>query len=158
MKIQTKCICLLFGLLILTSCNEKTDLIKPDCGINSEHFNNEITIVPFDKLNSYKINDSITLTIFLHNNELVVTAPINFNTQLFVYDEIEKKWLGVENDILYWGDPPRLDSKNDRGYFSVNPSFLTDKKRVEVYLCISGEIDGDINQKVGASYLFTLHK
>ena len=158
MKLYTGCLLVILGLLFITSCSKKPDLTVPDCGLTSDHINNEIIIIPFDETNTYKVNDPFSFTILLKEKDLAVIAPMNFNSQIFTYEDSTNKWIAVKNNVSYLGISPKLDSNNDRLSFVVRPHFDTKKNKTIIFLCISGVVENKPDIEVGASYLFVLRK
>lgn len=163
----------------LAGCTPKNLPEFPDCGVDTQRMNNEISIVLQKKSTDYSKEDNIGFFIILNKNVSVV-APNDFNSKIFILDESTNEWVEVENGIDYlegvtsyilnettgeWVKVENDKEKNGAWANNLNPSQSianyivfpqADKgmRYCEVYICIKGLIVENgvpTNQEVGAS-------
>lgn len=84
----------------LAGCTPKSLPEFPDCGVDAQRMNNEISIVLQKKPTDYSKEDNIGFLIVLNKN-VSVAAPKDFNSKIFILDESTNEWVEVENGIDY---------------------------------------------------------
>lgn len=174
-------LCLLFGLsaVFIAGCAPKGLPEFPDCGIDTQRMNNEISIVLEKKPTDYSKKENIGFFIILNKNVSVV-APKDFNSKIYILDDSTNEWVEVENGIDFiegvtvysfaesTGEWTKVD--NDKGNkgdwannlnpsqsianYAVFPQVDKGTRYSEVYICVKGLIvENDVltNQVVGAS-------
>jgi hypothetical protein len=165
--------------VFIAGCAPKSLPEFPDCGIDTQRMNNEISIILAQKPTDYSKTRMVNFFIVLNKN-ITVVAPIDFNSTIFILDESTNEWVEVENGDDYednfsfftldestgeWvkmgngtdnigGWAYRLDSSHSKELFNVFPQVDKGIRYSEVYICIKGLIvENDVltNQVVGAS-------
>src|SRR5215207_2522030 len=120
-------------LFLLTSCSAKSAAEIPDVDVSVYDLNTKITLDAPSGWNTFKIGDTITLSI-TNDSENVVVFDANFGTRVFVYKD--KKWKEIEdmiksfydNDIVVY--PITLDPTNNMESTSIRTELSNIKKQI----------------------------
>jgi hypothetical protein len=141
---------------LLTGCIADSQILLPDCGIPTAHMNNEITIIPNKKYNTYIIGDSIYFYIGLHG-ESSIKAPLDFNSRIYKLNSSGDQWEMIKNTAQYYGHDHLLNSDTPIIPFVVDPEKKDSDRKITILICVSGKLTDKTQQEVGAYHIFTLH-
>jgi hypothetical protein len=137
---------------ILCGCTQIIPTI-PDVGIPIDGFNTDLKMSFNPQWNKFKVDQDLVATVQLNSN-IEVVAPVDFNLQLFVYDEEGEKWVTINNSGQYYGIDYKIDANNYRVYFGFDPIIENDQKEpVFIFVLIYGyeyKNDQITDQIVGA--------
>ncbi len=102
---------IIFLLSTLSGCTSSIKSI-PNVGIPLDEFNTDLEISFNPQWNKFRVGQDLVATIKLVSQTEMI-APLDFNLQLYVYDEKGDEWIKVENSGRYLGTSHTLDAINN---------------------------------------------
>lgn len=141
---------------LLAGCNSELHTSLPNCGIQTDHMNNEISIIPNKKYNTYSIGDPI----YFYISEIVngsISAPLDFNTRIYILNSSRDQWQMINNTAQYYGHDHLLNPDNSIIPFVVDPEITNSETKVTIFVCVSGKTNDTTQTEVGAYRIFILH-
>lgn len=155
MPVKVLYIFVLFAYL-LAGCNTDSQILLPDCSIQTDHMNNEISIIPNKKYNTYIIGDPIYFFVS-EKVDSSIRAPLDFNTRIYKLNSSGDQWEMIKNTAQYYGHDHLLNPDTPIIPFVVDPEKSSSETKATILICVSGEINETTQQEVGAYHIFTLH-
>lgn len=145
----------IFLLIILTGCSQNNHVNYPDCGLEKENTNNYIKMIFEPTLNTFKNGSEVVITVYCVKKDATIISTRDFNSEIFLYDKKNNKWIEVENEEIYLDNFGfTINNQYRRIIFSVAPAIPDKGKINDLFICIKGQLseNGELSEKyVGAT-------